>query len=55
MSATIGTIIITVLVSVVVYTVFALLTNNNKGCCSQLHEKNGDSRTSSCCGNREHS
>ncbi len=46
MSATIGTIIITVLLSVVVYTVFALLTNNKKGCCSQLHEKNGDSSDS---------
>lgn len=55
MSAAIGTIIITVLLSVVVYTVFALVTNNNKGCCSQLPDTKGDSSEgSSCCSYRKH-
>jgi len=54
MSAAIGTIIITVLLSVVVYTVFALVTNNNKGCCRQLPDDTSNSGTGSCCGNRGH-
>ena len=54
MSTTIGTIIIAVLLGVAVYTVFALLTNSNKGCCSQLPDGRADSGAGSCCGNREH-
>ena len=54
MSAAIGTIIITILLSVVVYTVFALVTNNNKGCCSQLPDNKGNSGADSCCGKSEH-
>lgn len=54
MSTAIGTIIITVLLGVAVYTVFALLTNSNKGCCSQLPDGKADCGAGSCCGNREH-
>ena len=50
MSAAIGTIILTVVLSVVVYTLFALVTNNNKGCCGQPSVNNGKSAKASCCG-----
>jgi hypothetical protein len=55
MLATIGTIILTVVLSVVVYIFFALMTNSNKGCCGRLSENNSRVTKNSCCGARENS
>ena len=50
MSAAIGTIILTVVLSVVVYTIFALVTNNTRGCCGQQSASNNISAKALCCG-----
>ena len=50
MSAAIITIILTVVLSVAVYTLFALVTNNTRGCCGQPSDNNDKSAKAPCCG-----
>jgi hypothetical protein len=52
MEVAIGTILLTVFFSVVVYSLLALVTRKG-GCCAQTPDQKGDGARSSCCSNHE--
>jgi len=51
MGIAIGTILLTVFLSVVVYSLLAFVAGNKAGCCGHMQDPNNGEETGSCCSN----